>query len=102
MKKIVLFGVLVVLCFSLAACAAGPNIMRDSQDSDGETAGFLKGIWHGLISPIAFIISLFNKSVNIYEIHNNGGWYNLGFLIGAMIIFGGSGGGAGRRSSSRD
>jgi hypothetical protein len=46
-----------------------------------------------------FIISLFNDSVGIYEMHNNGGWYNFGFLLGASIIFGGSGGGAcrGRR-----
>jgi hypothetical protein len=33
----------------------------------------------------------------MYEVHNNGGWYNLGFLLGLIIIFGGSGGGAARR-----
>ena len=33
----------------------------------------------------------------MYEVHNNGGWYNLGFLQGLIIIFGGSGGGAARR-----
>ncbi len=53
--------------------------------------------WHGFISPFTFLISLFSDTVHIYEIHNNGGWYNFGFLLGASIIFGGSGGGAARR-----
>jgi hypothetical protein len=36
--------------------------------------------------------------VHIYEIHNNGGWYNFGFLLGVSIFFGGSGSGACKRS----
>jgi hypothetical protein len=35
--------------------------------------------------------------VTMYEVHNNGGWYNFGFLLGMMIILGGGGGGAARR-----
>jgi hypothetical protein len=27
----------------------------------------------------------------MYEVHNNGGWYDFGFVIGAGIIFSGSG-----------
>lgn len=30
------------------------------------------------------------------EIHNNGGWYDFGFLIGVSIFFGGSAGGGSR------
>lgn len=33
--------------------------------------------------PITFIVSLFNPSVGIYEVNNNGGWYNFGFVVGA-------------------
>jgi hypothetical protein len=51
-------------------------------------AGFLSGLWHGMISPITFIISLFNQNIRIYEIKNNGPWYDFGFCIGAGIIFG--------------
>jgi len=29
--------------------------------------------------------------VNFYEVHNNGGWYNFGFVLGAGILFGGGG-----------
>ncbi|HEY3409439.1 MAG TPA: hypothetical protein VGK53_14805 [Propionicimonas sp.] len=66
----------------------------------GEAAGFWLGLWHGFISPIAFIVSLFNHQVGIYEVHNNGGWYNFGFVFGASLFFGG-GGGAGARAGRR-
>jgi hypothetical protein len=34
----------------------------------------------------------------MYEVHNNGAWYNLGYLLGAAAILGGGGGGAASRS----
>lgn len=46
------------------------------------TAGFLGGLWHGLIAPFTFIVSLFVSGVSIYETNNNGRWYEFGFLIG--------------------
>jgi ABC-type multidrug transport system permease subunit len=97
MKRITIVISLISIMVLLSACAAGPNELRNTPDEDGEVAGFWKGIWHGLISPITFIISLFSKSVYVYEVHNNGGWYTFGFLLGASIIFGGSGGGAANR-----
>ena len=48
----------------------------------------------GLISPITFIVSLFTSSVNIYEVQNNGNWYDFGFMLGVACALG-SGGGAG-------
>lgn len=44
--------------------------------------GFWHGLWHGIIFPIAWVISLFSKSTAIYAIYNNGGWYDFGFFIG--------------------
>ena len=55
-------------------------------------AGFWAGVWHGLIAPIVFIVSLFNSSVGIYEINNNGRWYDFGFMIGISGSLGGGGG----------
>jgi len=101
MKKTVFLLILVSLALILSACAAGPNQLRNTPDEDGEVAGFWKGLWHGLIAPITFIISLFNKSVYVFEVHNNGGWYTFGFLFGASMIFGGSGGGAASRKRRR-
>ena len=92
MKKTVFILILLSLTLMLSACAAGPNELRNTPDEDGEVAGFWMGLWHGLISPITFIISLFTKSVYVFEVHNNGGWYNFGFLLGTMMIFGGGGG----------
>ena len=73
----------------LAGCAAGPNAAAHIAASNGNIAGFWLGLWHGIISPITFIISLFSNNVSIYEIHNNGGWYNFGFLLGVGGLTGG-------------
>jgi hypothetical protein len=99
----IVVGILLLLVV-LAACAPGPNTMADVPDDEGEVAGFWMGLWHGVASPVMFVISLFNDSVHVYEVHNNGGWYNFGFLLGASIIFGGSGGGGAcrRRRRRRD
>ncbi len=90
---------LLVLSLMLAACVAGPNPAEDTPDEDGQVAGFWQGLWHGIILPITFIISLFSENVHFYEVHNNGGWYNFGFVLGAGILAGG-GSVASKRSSS--
>ena len=96
MKRVLFFIIIVVLLMLLAGCAPGPNSLTGSPDREGEVAGFWLGLWQGIIAPITFIISLFSDTVEMYEVHNNGGWYNFGFLLGVMIIFGGSSGGAAR------
>ena len=86
----------------LAACAAGPNPVAQAHQPDA--AGFWLGLWHGLISPVTFVISLFNHNVNIYEVNNNGNWYDFGFMVGIATVFSGpagSGHAASRRARSR-
>ena len=97
MKKAVLPIVAVLLLILIAGCAPGPNQLKGSPDEEGETAGFWKGIWHGLIAPITFIISLFTDKVHMYEVHNTGNWYNVGYLLSIAIRLGG-GGSASKRS----
>jgi hypothetical protein len=46
------------------------------------SAGFWAGLWHGIIAPITFIVSLFADGVRIYETNNNGRWYDFGFMLG--------------------
>jgi hypothetical protein len=87
-----LIGVVLVL----SACAAGANPAVGTPAEGGDVAGFWLGLWHGIIAPITFLISLFNDSVNIYEVHNDGNWYDFGFVLGAGILFGGGFFGAGR------
>lgn len=102
MKRSLVFVMLVVVVIVLAGCAAGPNTMVSVPDEGGTIAGFWTGLWHGIIAPIAFIVSLFNDNISMYAIHNNGGWYNAGFLFGLGAIWGGGGSGAKRaRRSNR-
>ena len=93
-RSIVLAGILVATLV-LAGCAPGPNSAEKTADADGKTAGFFLGLWHGLISPVTFIISIFSKNVRFYEVHNNWTWYNFGFVIGAGLFL--SGGILGRK-----
>jgi hypothetical protein len=66
---------------------AGPD--SKFKQPEAEPAGFWAGLWHGSILPIAFVASLFKPGVGIYETHNRGGWYNLGFIFGASSSLGG-------------
>lgn len=66
----------------------------------GRMAGFPLGLLHGSIMPLSLILSLlphypsppfFIQGTNIYDVYNNGFFYNFGFCLGniisAQIIF---------------
>jgi hypothetical protein len=99
MKAMKVLSLILILCV-LAACAAGPNLNQNVPNEKKQTASFFQGLWHGIILPVTFVISLFSPTINVYETHNDGGWYNFGFLLGLAIILGG-GGGAGARARRR-
>jgi hypothetical protein len=99
MVRMKLIVPIVAVGLLLAACAAGTNPELGVASQEGDVAGFWLGLWHGIIAPITFVISLFTDDVNLYEVHNNGNWYDFGFVLGAGILFGGSHGG--RRGSRR-
>jgi hypothetical protein len=94
MKKGLMAAALVMAAICLAACAPGANELRGTALESGKPAGFWQGLWHGIIAPVTFIVSLFNKAVNVYEVRNSGNWYNFGFILGLSMSLGGSGGGA--------
>jgi hypothetical protein len=83
----------------LAACTAGPNNV--AQIDAPRIAGFWLGLWHGLICPITFLISLFTDDVSVYEVQNNGNWYDFGFVLGVAIAFSGPARIGGRTASLR-
>ena len=76
--------ILLPLLLLLTSCAAG-----NTQFTADSLAGFWYGLWHGIISIISMIIHIFNDSVSVYEINNTGGWYDFGFLVGVISIWGG-------------
>ena len=89
MTRTVITVVVLAAALLLGGCAAGPNTLGNSPNEEGYVAGFGRGLWHGLIAPITFVISLFTDRVELYEVRNNGGWYNFGFLLGAGISLAG-------------
>lgn len=72
----------------MTACAESVPIEECVSD---EPYGFWGGLWHGIIAPVGFVISLFDSDVAMYAANNNGGWYDFGFVLGAGILFGSSG-----------
>lgn len=103
MKKLLLFTLLAVAL--LAACGPnsdlqvttpestvrlstpGINPERNQPDEDGQVAGLVSGLWHGIIAPVMLIGSFFNPAMEMYEVHNNGTEYNIGYLIGVAFVF---------------
>lgn len=74
---------LLIAILLLSSCADTVNVQSCVNTTPN---GFWFGLWHGFISPISFIISLLESDVSIYAVNNNGGWYDLGFVLGAGIL----------------
>ncbi|MCL2284962.1 MAG: hypothetical protein FWC32_01195 [Firmicutes bacterium] len=83
-KRILLLVILAALLFGLSGCFPG-----DGSKTPDNVAGFFWGIWHGWIAPISLIRMLFNDSIRIYEVNNNGFWYSFGFYMAIISGFGG-------------
>ena len=72
---------------SIQLRAPGPNPLVNTGDAHGRVAGTSLGLWHGIISPVTLVLSFINKGAQMYEVHNDGSEYNLGFLLGVAIVF---------------
>lgn len=92
-KQTLKIASIIIVTILLAGCADVANIEKCL---DAEPYGFWSGLWHGWISGISFIGSLFSDDIAIYAVNNNGGWYDFGFILGAGIL----GGTIGRSSKS--
>jgi len=82
-KYFFMLATLFLLMTLLTGCVPG-----DGANNDQNLAGFFWGIWHGWIAPISLIIGLFKDNIRLYEIHNSGWWYDLGFYIAVISGFG--------------
>ncbi len=90
-----------IICFCIVIVLVGCFPERNLVDTLNEKlelidvedirtrVGFFRGLWHGIISPVSFVISLLTDNVSLYEVYNNGGWYDFGFVLGSGILFGG-------------
>jgi hypothetical protein len=93
-SRLVLAAVTVGALLLLTSCAAGGNEVAGGA---GSQPGFWYGLWHGFITPVTFVISLFTDDVGIYEVRNSGAWYDFGYVLGLSVIFSGGGVGASAR-----
>ena len=81
-----------VTALALAACVA-----KQAPDAvQANAPGFLEGLWHGFIFPIAWVFSLFMDDISVYAVPNNGGWYDFGYFLG-IVVFGVGANGARKR-----
>lgn len=72
-----------------------------SSSSSPDAVGFWLGLWHGLISPITVIVSLFTPTVSLCEVANNGNWYDFRFIIGVSPAFSGTAGSGAKARNRR-
>ncbi len=88
-RRALAFAAVVGAGLLLAACATQPP------PPDASPPGFSGGCCTGFLILFSFIASLFTD-YRIYAYPNSGGWYDFGFLLGAMAFLGGGGAGAKR------
>ena len=104
MKKLPVLGLSFLLLLLMAACspdtsvqvttpdttmqlrAPGPNPLVNQPDGAGLVARAGAGLWHGIIAPVTLVLSFFNSDVHMYEVHNAGSEYDLGFLLGVTLV----------------
>ena len=77
------FAAIGAAALALSACAATQDGAAVAQSAPG----FLLGLWHGFIFPVAWVVSLFTSKVAIYAVPNDGGWYDFGYFLG-IVVFG--------------
>ena len=71
------------LALLLTGCAPGSeNFAVDDR------ANFFHGVWHGWIAPITLVWQIFDGDIRIYEPHNTGWWYDLGYYMAVISGFG--------------
>jgi len=105
MRKLLIVVLPVLLLVVLTGCAPGSSVEVTTPETNvqlttpganplvnepavnGVVAGVVQGLWHGIIAPVTLVMSFFNEAVQMYEVHNNGREYNLGFLLGVALVF---------------
>jgi hypothetical protein len=86
-RRLLTLAAICAAALFLQGCATQPS------PEELDPPGFLSGLLHGFLILFSFIASLFTD-YRIYAYPNSGGWYDFGYLLGAMMFLGGGGAGA--------
>ena len=89
-KLLVIVAILVLGTLLLTACGTPNPMTNTALESTGKVYGFWNGLWDGMTAIFAFIGNLFGGHYGIYQVHNNGNWYDFGFLLGIGAFASGS------------
>jgi len=82
-KNILKIALLLLIIVTVSSCADVSHVDSCLEETP---YGFWHGLWHGFVSPLSFIGSLFSEDIAMYGVNNNGGWYDFGFVLGAGIL----------------
>lgn len=85
MKKLITSVAIITAALLVSGCA---DTVTFQQAIDTNPVGFLHGLWHGMILPFSWVVSLFSEGTSVYAIYNNGGWYDFGFILGCGVLGG--------------
>jgi hypothetical protein len=91
-KKKKLIPLFILIGLALVAAAIYIIIFHvgmPTRDDSGTPANFWWGVWQGLIVYLSFIASWLDNTVVLYQVNNNGFFYNLGYLIALSVSVGG-------------
>ena len=89
-RRLFAFAAICAVALLVQSCATQPPLPEAFSPP-----GFLRGLLHGFLIVFSFVASLFTD-YRIYAYPNSGGWYDFGYLLGAMTFLGGGGAGARR------
>jgi hypothetical protein len=81
-----IFKILLVLLLAMLAMGCADVAQIQFTNPDEHIYGFWGGTWHGMIMLPSFIGSLIWDDIAIYAVHNNGAWYNFGFIGGFFVV----------------
>lgn len=85
-KRFTAFLAVFVAALLIQSCATQPP------PASNDPPGFFLGLVHGFLILFGFIGSVFTD-YRIYAFPNSGGWYDFGYVLGAMAFLGGGGAG---------
>ena len=103
MKKFIPLFVLIGLAIvAFAIYIIVNHVGMPTRDLSGAPANFWWGLWQGLIVFLSFIASWFDNNIVLYQVNNNGFWYNLGYLIALSVSVGGIARGSRPRKKAKE
>jgi len=83
-KKILIVAMIAVTVLACTGCIA-----RVNENTERPPSGFFRGVWHGWIAPFTLILQFVDRDNRMYDPHNTGFAYEIGFYMAVISGIGG-------------